>query len=180
MSSSGSDSTDSLVRVARAVRTRGLKGEIVAELLTDFPKRFDEINQLTVVGPSGDLTTVELEDFWFQNDRIILKLVNCNSVEAAERFRDCEFCVTESEIVELEQDEYFDFDLEGCTVRDVDGREVGRVESVLKTGGPEILVVLAENGAEIMVPFAESIIIKVDIAAKEILIDPPEGLLELN
>jgi 16S rRNA processing protein RimM len=180
MSSPDSDRADSLVSVARAVRTRGLKGELVADLLTDYPERFEEVTTLTAVGPKGDHLTVELEDFWFQNDRVILKLVDCDSVQAAEKFREYEFCIPQSDIVELEQGEYFDFDLEGCTVQEVSGRKVGEVKSVLKTGGTEILVIAAENGTEVMVPLAESIVIKIDVRAKEILIDPPEGLLELN
>ena len=180
MNSSDGGSSDSLVRIARAVRTRGLKGEIVADLLTDFPERFEAVTTLIAVGPKGEHQSVELEDFWFQNDRIILKLVDCDTVEAAEKFRNYEFCVTDSEVVELEENEYFDFDLEGCTVRDVSGRTVGKVKEVLKTGGTEILVIAAEGGAELMVPMAGSIITNIDISAKEILIDPPEGLLELN
>jgi 16S rRNA processing protein RimM len=180
MSSSDSDSAEPLVSVAKAVRTRGLKGEIVADLLTDFPERFDEVSALVALGPRGERQTVELEDFWFQNDRIILKLADCDSVEAAEKFKNYEFCVAESEIVELDENQYYDFDLEGCTVQELSGRKLGQVKSVLKTGGPEILVIAAENGAEIMVPLVESIIVQVDINAKKIVIDPPEGLLDLN
>jgi len=172
--------SDSLVRIAKAIRARGLKGEIVADLLTDFPERFEEVAELIAVAPNGDIQTVELESFWFQNDRVILKLLGFDSVEAAEQLRDYEFCVSDSEVVELEPDQYYDFDLEGCRVQEVTGLTVGKVQSVLKTGGPEILVVVAENGAEIMVPLAESIIVKIDVDAKEIVIDPPEGLLELN
>lgn len=180
MSSSDGVSSDSLVRIAKALRTRGLKGELVADLLTDFPERFEAITTLIAVGPRGEHQVVELENFWFQNDRVILKLVDCDNVDAAEKFKNYEFCVTDSEVVELEEDEYYDFDLEGCTVRDASGRKVGKVTEVLKTGGAEILVVAAESGTEIMVPLAESIVTKIDIGAKEILIDPPEGLLDLN
>jgi len=180
MSSRKSDSADALVRVAKATRARGLKGEIVADLLTDFPERFEDVSELTAVGPKGDHKTVELEDFWLQNGRVIFKLADCNSVDAAEQFRDYEFCVPQSEIAALDEDEYYDFDLEGCSVQEVGGRKVGEVKSVLKTGGTEILVITAENGAEIMVPLAKSIITKIDVRAKEILIDPPEGLLDLN
>jgi len=180
MNDSDSDSDSSLVSIAKALRTRGLKGEIVADLLTDFPERFEGLTELIAVAPGGNTQTVELEDFWFQNNRVILKLVGCESVEAAEQFRDSDFCVRESEVVELKQDEYYDFDLEGCKVQEVTGRTIGKVQSVLKTGGTEILIVVAENGTEIMVPLAESIIVKIDVGAKEILIDPPEGLLELN
>lgn len=180
MNDSDGDSGDSLVSIAKAVRTRGLKGEIVADLLTDFPERFEDVTELIALAPNGNTKTVELERFWFQNDRVILKLVGHDSLEAAEQFRDYEFCVRDSEVVELKPDEYFDFDLEGCKVQDLTGRAIGQVQSVLKTGGTEILIVVAADGTEIMVPLAESIIANIDVDAKEIVIDPPEGLLELN
>ena len=60
------------------------------------------------------------------------------------------------------------------------GENVGRVQRILKTGGAEILVIAAPNGAELLVPLAESIVIEIDIAGKRIVIDPPEGLLELS
>ena len=86
MTSSKSDSSDSLVSVAKAVRTRGLKGEIVAELLTDFPERFEGLASLIALAPGGHQRMVELEDFWIQNDRIILKLAGVDTIEAAKRF----------------------------------------------------------------------------------------------
>ena len=180
MRSSDDDTEGSLISVARAVRTRGLKGEIVAELLTDFPERFDGMDRLVMLKPGGERSIVELEDFWFQNDRIILKLAGCDNIEAAGEFTGCEFCVNETERVPLAPDEYYDFELEDCIVRVVDGQEIGRVKSILKTGGTEILVVTAPDSREVLIPLAESIVIKIDTAKKEILVDPPEGLLELS
>jgi 16S rRNA processing protein RimM len=72
MSDLGTDSLHHLIVIARAVRTRGLKGEVVADLLTDFPSRFEVIDQLTAISSRGEQKTVELEDFWFQKDRVIL------------------------------------------------------------------------------------------------------------
>ena len=74
-------SADELIIVARAVRTRGLKGEMVAELLTDFPERFEEVNTLVGVSPDGQRRAGQLEDYWFQNDRVILKLAGYDNVE---------------------------------------------------------------------------------------------------
>ena len=54
MKSAGEDSNEPLIVIARSVRTRGLKGEIVAELLTDFPERFENVNKLTAVSPDGE------------------------------------------------------------------------------------------------------------------------------
>jgi 16S rRNA processing protein RimM len=180
MSGFESDSADSLVSIAKAVRTRGLKGEIVADLLTDFPERFESVERLIALAPNGERKSLDLEHFWFQNQRVVLKFANYDSIEAAKELTGYEFCVSEEDLVPLAEHEYYDFELEGCTVQDLSGREIGRVVSVLKTGGAEILVVTASDGAEVMIPLAESIVLEVDTAGKRILIDPPAGLLELS
>jgi len=176
---SESDSSDSLIIIARAVRTRGLKGELLADLLTDFPERFEAIEQLVAVSPEGKRAIVELEDYWFQNDRVVLKLSGYDGVDAAKEFVGYEFCVPETERVELPEDEYYDFELEGCSVTELSGNSIGRVQSVLKTGGVAILTVVDDNDKEVLIPLAESIVVSVDIPSKTIVVDPPEGLFEL-
>ena len=167
-----------LVIIARAVRPRGLKGEIVAELLTDFPDRFEDVEELVLVSPKGERITKRLEDYWFQNDRVILKLADYDNVEAAKELVGFEFAVPESQRVPLPADHYYDWELEGCTVK-VGAESIGTVKSVLKTGGTEILVVADESNKERLIPFADSIVVKVDAAGKMIVVDPPEGLLDL-
>lgn len=170
--------SDDLIVIARAVRTHGLKGEIVAELLTDFPERFEEVDELILVAPSGERQAGQLEDFWFQKDRVVLKLAGYDDVDRAKELIGYDFAVPDSERVTLEEDEFYDWELEGCTVK-VDDKSIGQVRSVLKTGGAEILVVSDGSGKEQLVPLAAEIVVKIDTAAKVILIDPPEGLLEL-
>ena len=167
-----------LVAIARAVKTRGLKGEIVAELLTDFPERFEDLEELVMVSPGGERKIGRLEDFWFQNDRVVLKLADYDDVEKAKELVGYEFAVPESERVPLPTDHYYDWELEGCTVK-VGAESIGKVQSVIKTGGAEILLITDENGKEQLVPLAESIVVEIDAAAKTIVIDPPEGLLDL-
>src|SRR5688572_26047711 len=167
-----------LVAIARAVKTRGLKGEIVAELLTDFPERFENREELVMVSPGGERKIGRLEDFWFQNDRVVLKLADYDDVEKAKELVGFEFAVPESERVPLPADHYYDWELEGCTVK-VGSEDIGHVSSVLKTGGAEILVVNDEGGKERLIPLADSIVVKIDAANKTIVVDPPEGLLDL-
>ncbi len=167
-----------LVAIARAVRPRGLKGEIVAELLTDFPNRFEEIEELVLVSPSGERQARRLEDFWIQNGRVILKLAGYDDVDAAKELVGFEFAVPESERVPLPGDHYYDWELEGCIV-EVGDKNIGKVNSVIKTGGTEILVVADENGKERLIPLAESIVVEIDAEGKRIVVDPPEGLLDL-
>ena len=172
------DASSELIVIARAVKPRGLKGEIVAELLTDFPERFEDVDELVLVSPNGERSTKRLEDYWFQNDRVVLKVAGYDDVEAAKELVGVEFAVPESERVPLPADHYYDWELEGCTVK-VGAESIGTVKSVLKTGGTEILVVADESNKERLIPFADSIVVKVDAEQKTIVVDPPEGLLDL-
>lgn len=167
-----------LVIIARAVKPRGLKGEIVAELLTDFPDRFEELKELILVSPRGERTTKRLEDYWFQNDRVVLKMADYDDVDTAKELVGFEFAVPESERVLLPADHYYDWELEGCTVK-IGDESIGTVNSVLRTGGAEILVVIDNSGKERLIPLADSIVVEVDAPGKTIVIDPPEGLLDL-
>ena len=175
MSDGGSDD---LIVIARAVRTHGLKGEIVAELLTDFPERFEDVDEVVLVSPAGERSPGQLEDFWFQKDRVVLKLAGYDDIDRAKALVGYDFAVPDSERVALEEDEFYDWELEGCTVNAGD-KSIGQVRSVMRTGGAEILVISDDLGKEQLVPLAAEIVVKIDKAARVILIDPPEGLLDL-
>lgn len=168
---------DELVAIAKIAKPRGVRGEVIGDLLTDFPERFEGLSDVTAVLPNGERRELKIENSWFQRDRIVLKFEGINSIERAELLRDAEICVGESEAVELGEGEFYDWQLEGCGVVTVDGNSIGTVREVMRTGGTEILVIDGED-KEILVPFAKSICIEIDFGKKRIVIDPPEGLLE--
>ena len=168
---------EDLVTIAKVSKTRGLRGEVAAEVLTDFPERFDGLKGVIGILPGGKQVDLKIERFFFQKGRIVLKFAGYDSIEEAENLRNAEISVPESEAVELESDEFFDWQLEGCHVETIDGNAIGTVRELLRTGGTEVLIV-AGTGKEFMIPFAESICIEVNVENKHIRIDPPEGLLE--
>lgn len=168
---------EDLVVIARLAKPRGLRGEIVGDLLTDFPERFDNLKSVSIVYPNGKTAEIEIEKFWFQKGRIVLKFAGFDSIEAAETLRNCEICVPESDAVELDTDEFFDWELESCAVETIEGEKLGTVKEVLRTGGTEVLIVAGES-KEYMIPFAETICVEVDIENKLIKVDAPEGLLD--
>ncbi|HEY0006918.1 MAG TPA: ribosome maturation factor RimM [Pyrinomonadaceae bacterium] len=170
---------DELVAVARAVKTRGLRGEIVAELLTDFPERFEGLERLIAIAPDGSLKRLELEEHWFQGTRIILKFAGYDSIESASALVGSELAVTEAERVELDEDEFYEWELAGCRVLTVEDEELGRVSGIMKTGGVDMLVVDNEKlGRDHLIPMAADICVEIDIKRKLIRVDAPEGLLE--
>jgi len=176
---SGAKNLEALITVARATKTRGLKGELVADLLTDFPDRFETVSRVFGIGPRGERQELELEAYWFQNDRVVLKFVGYDNIESAHGLVGFSFALPEDERVELPNDEFYDWELEGCSVETNDGAAVGRVSKILRTGGVELLVVEDEAQREQLIPMAEPIVVSIDISSKRILIDPPEGLLDL-
>lgn len=168
---------EDLVVIAKVSKTRGLRGEVVAEVLTDFPDRFDGLEKVIGTFPGGKRVDLKIERYFFQKGRIVLKFAGYDSIEEGENLRGVEISVPESEAVELQTDEFFDWQLEGCQVETIDGEAIGTVSELLRTGGTEVLIVTGSD-KEFMIPFAESICVEVDVDNKLIRIDPPEGLLE--
>src|SRR5215204_1607128 len=119
-----------LVAVAKIVKSRGLRGELVADVLTDFPERFENLKTAVALLPDGTRRELKIERFWFQKGRIILKFAGFDLIETAETLRSAEICVPESEAVELAEDEFFDWELEGCEVETVEGEKIGRVREL--------------------------------------------------
>lgn len=173
-------SAEPLVAVARAVKTKGLKGELVADLLTDFPDRFANLSALIAVAPTGERAAIGLESYSVNNGRVVLKLAGHNSIESASTLVGYEFAVPESERVQLPEGHFYDWELEGCVVETMAARRIGLVREVLKTtGGVETIVVEDEENRRYLIPMAQSIVVAIDIRRKRIQIDPPDGLLEL-
>ena len=168
-----------LVAVAKVAKARGVKGEVACDLLTDFPERFEGLEELIAVFPGGRRERLKLEGHWLHGDRVVLKLEGFDSPEEVSALAGCELAVPESEAVELEEGEFYDWQLEGCRVETVEGREVGTVREVLHTGGEApVLVIRDERERENLVPLAESICVEIDVDAKLIRVDPPDELLE--
>ncbi len=179
MNSLREKSREGLIIVARGVRTRGLKGELVADLLTDFPERFEDVAELSGIAPGGERKQLKLESYWFQNDRMVLKFSGYDTIESAKTLVGFEFGIPEAERVQLSKDEFYDWELEGCSVGVANSSAIGKVREVMRTGGVELLVVEDDARREHLIPMAQSIVVEIDIPRKKIVIDPPDGLLDL-
>jgi 16S rRNA processing protein RimM len=175
----GSTEVEELISIARIVRPQGRRGEVIADLLTDFPDRFAGLREIKFRRPSGEISIVRLESSWLHQGRIVLKIAGCDNIDQAEEFRDTLIQVSRDQLVELPVDTYYDFDLIDCEVVTADATRVGRVISVQRYGAAPLLVVVDDEKCERLIPFTLSICIVIDVAHKRIVINPPEGLLEL-
>lgn len=171
--------TDDLIVIARVARTRGLRGEVVADLYTDFPGRFEDIENVIAVAPDGSRRSLQIEEHWFHGNRIIFKFIDYDSIDSAKQLAGYQLAVPADERVELAEDQFYEWELAGCRVEGLDRNLIGTVREVMRTGGVEILVVRNDAGREFLIPMAQDICVEIDVEKKLIRVDPPEGLLEL-
>ena len=172
------DSEDVVV-VAHIVKVRGLRGEVVADLLTDFPDRFDNLKSLIGLSPDESRRSLEIEEQWFHLNRLVLKFAGFDTVDEAKALVGYHLAVPAEDRVELPQDSFYEWELFGCGVETVDGEHVGEVAGVMRTGGVEILKVVDHTGRDRLIPMASDIVVEIDKEKKLVRVDPPEGLLEL-
>ena len=177
------------VWLARIRRTQGRKGEVFAEILTDFPEKFAERKRLWLlpgssgVGTSPPAREVELIAHWPHKGGIVLHFAGVDSISAAETLIGMVVAIPRAERAALGEDEAYIGDLVGCMLVDVAGSEpktVGEIEDVDTTAGPAPLLVLRGKSGEVLVPFAKSYLRKLDLNARRVEMALPEGLLELN
>jgi len=185
---------DQFLAIARIVRPQGRKGEVAAEILTDFPERFENLRTAYLERPGALPEPVAVENAWPHKGRIILKFSEIHSIPEAVRLRGLHVLIPRQERVSLSAHQYYVWELTGCrVVRELRGTlsEVGIVTDVEQTGGTYLLHVAAHDGRggnnpaggklrEVLIPFAQAICTRIDLAARTIVIDPPEDLLDLN
>lgn len=131
-------------------------------------------------GPFQDGRRFPVEEVWAHQGRLVIKFDGVDTIEEAERFRGFEVCVPRSERLPVEEGSYPLADLVGCRVERLTGDAVGSVEGWMESGPSILLEVRSPDGDEILVPFAGSICREIDLAAKLIRVELPEGLIELN
>lgn len=167
-----------LILVGRVARAHGNKGQVIVNPETDFPRdRFAEGNVL-VVDHGGQQVERRIASVRFQQGRPILALEGVETMNDAEALAGAELKVPVTALAPLPGGTYYRHDLVGCEVRTKDGQVVGTVTDV---EGPleRSRLVVARTGGELLVPMVDKICIEVDPGAKRIVIDPPEGLLDL-
>ena len=190
------------VQVARILRPRGNKGEVLAELFTDFPARLSSRLQIFLRQSPDEPRSIGLQNFWVDRNHPehgIFHFEGCSSIDAAEKFRGFEVLIPIADRVKLPAGKYFVSDLIGCSVfenpvaeaklsspacaMEEAPRVLGTVRDVFfpgeGTAGTPLLQVQTATG-ELLVPLAEDICRRIDVADRRIDVTLPAGLSELN
>jgi len=175
------------VWLARIRRPQGRKGEVLAEILTDFPEKFAERRQLWLIkvdaAASAAPREIELANHWLHKGGIVLHFAGVDSISAAEELKGMVLAIPQGDRVPLAADETYIGDLIGCVLVDVAGAEpttVGEIENVDRSGGAAPLLVVRGAHGEVLIPFAKSYLRRIDLEGKRVEMALPEGLVDLN
>jgi 16S rRNA processing protein RimM len=181
------------VWLARIRHPQGRKGEVFADILTDFPEKFAERKRLWLLPDSAAKSAtsaasalpreVELIAHWLHKGGIVLHFAGVDSISAAETLKGLIVAIPRAERAALDEDEVYTGDLIGCALIDVAGAKpvtVGEIEGVDRTVGPVALLVVRGATGEVLIPFAKSYLRKIDLKARCVEMALPEGLVELN
>lgn len=164
-----------LVAVGRIQKARGLRGELKMEPLSNVANRFDELGNVVVEFADGSTEDHTVEYARSFGQLIRLKLIGIDDRNAADRFRGVYVLVHMEDTADLDNDTYYIFDLEGLTVFDSTGKEIGTVKRIESCPANDILVIDSSIG-EIMMPAIKEYILDIDLERKRMTVDLREGL----
>jgi len=166
-----------LVALGKIVRSQGRDGQVKLRLNEKGLSRFD--GATVYLRRADGFEAFAVESLTLDRNAHFLKLKGIDTLAAADALAGLDVFVTEADFRRLERDRFYEFQVIGSRVVTREGTEIGEVAGILPAGGP-VLLVVRRGDKDVYVPFTEAICVKVNLEAKEILIDPPDGLLELN
>jgi 16S rRNA processing protein RimM len=170
---------DEMAVVGRIARAHGNRGQVIVDPETDFPHERFKAGSVLHIRRHQEIEPVVVEAVRFHRGRPILDLAGVDTMDAAEALAGAELRIDASALQPLAVGSFYRHDLIGCLVETTGGQRIGEVVGVEGEGSGSRLVV-RKGGAEVLIPLAEEICALVDIAGRRIVVELPEGLLELN
>jgi 16S rRNA processing protein RimM len=170
--------TDRLL-IGRVARAHGNRGQVIVNLETDFAEDRFAVGRVLAVGPADQAVERRITEVRFHQGRPIIALEGVSTMNDAEALAGAELWIASAELTPLPDGTFYRHDLVGCEVRDTSGVVIGPVTAVEGPLERSHLVVRGSRG-EVLIPLAADICVKVDPAAREIVVHPPAGLLDIN
>lgn len=173
------DSPADLLLIGRVARAHGNRGQVIVNPETDFADERFRVGQVVLVGRSGRPVARRITAARFHQGRPVVALEGIETMNDAEALAGADLWMPAAEIPPLPAGTYYRHDLVGCEVRDASDGVIGLVTAV---DGPidRCHLVVAGARGEVLIPLVAHICVRVDPAARVIVIDPPEGLLAAN
>jgi 16S rRNA processing protein RimM len=171
--------TEPLVAVGEVLKPHGLHGEVRVRVLTDRPKeRFGALHECLLWQPEIDRReSCQIESCRFEGDTLLVKVDGVDSPERARRLAGRLLAVERQQALPPPEGSFYPWQMHGARVETRDGRLIGRFTGIEE--GAQELWVITDGERERLIPAVPEIVVEVSVAEQRIVIDPPDGLLEL-
>ena len=169
---------EAVVSIGRILKPVGLRGELKIGLLTDFPERFEALQEVSIQTKEGRNQRCRITRMRYGPPFVYLIFEGLSSPEAVAHLQGGIVQVPETERVVLPEGTYFQSDFLGMEVFLENKVCLGKIEEMIETGSNDVFVVRHLEG-EYLIPALQEIILSIDIENKRMIVDPPEGLLTL-
>ena len=164
------------LELGQIVNSYGIKGFLKVVPYTDDNTRFNDLETI-YIEKNNKLQEYVIEEVKYSKNLVLLKLKGIDTIEQAEKFKNCYLKINRKDAIELEEDTYFLVDLIGIEVFTEGGEKLGNIVDIFPTGSNDVYVVKNEEGKQVLLPAIKDVIISVDIENKKMVVRPMEGLL---
>ncbi|MFR1972731.1 MAG: ribosome maturation factor RimM [Clostridia bacterium] len=165
------------LEIGQIVNTFGIKGQVKIVPFTDDITRFDELKEI-YVEKKNELKLFQIEQVNYKKNMVILKLKGIETVEEAEKLRNCYLKIDRKDAKKLPKDTYFIVDLLGLNVYTDEGKLLGKVDDIYNAGSSDIYVVKDELGKQILLPAIKDVLKEVDLENQKIIVHLIKGLVD--
>ena len=162
--------------IGQIVNTFGIKGVVKVNPFTDDISQFEEMETI-LVDKKGNLLEMQIEEVKYSKNQVLLKLKGIETVEEAEKYRNCYLKLPREKARKLPKNTYFIADLIGLEVYTEEGKLLGKVDDIYNTGASDIYVIKDELGKQILLPAIKDVIKQIDLEQEKIVVHLLDGLV---
>lgn len=165
------------LEVGKIVNTFGIRGQVKVVPFTDDVKRFDKLKNV-YIEKKKELEPHKIENVKYTNNMVILKIEGIDTIEEAEKYKNCALKIDRKDAIKLPKDTFFIADLIGLPVYTDEGQLLGKVDDIYNTGSSDIYVVKDELGKTVLLPSIKDVLKDIDLENEKITVHIIKGLLE--
>ncbi|WHX27141.1 ribosome maturation factor RimM [Virgibacillus halodenitrificans] len=167
-----------MYKIGKIVNTHGIRGEIKVVRISDFEERFNKGNTVYVIKENKEPHPVVIKSHRIHKGFDLLVFEGYDSINDVEGFKGASLEITEDQLTELEENEFYYHEIIGCTVFSEENEEIGRIKEILSPGANDVWVVQRAGQKDLLIPYIEEVVKEVDTQEKKVVIKPMEGLLD--
>ncbi|MBY7143656.1 ribosome maturation factor RimM [Virgibacillus sp. NKC19-3] len=170
--------TEKMFTIGKIINTHGIHGEVKVMRITDFEERFAVGETVYAVKEDGKQVELVITAHRIHKGYDLIFFKGFGTINEVEHLKGTQLKITEGQLTELGENEFYYHEIIGCDVYTVDGGVLGEIKEILSPGANDVWVVKQPGGKDILIPYISDVVIEIDVKAQNVVIEPMEGLLD--